>query len=131
MNNNKLIQNVKKSQINQLESELNELTNLKREYELQLDNLNYDIKEYLKIKEQILSNVKQIKKEIGDSKKIKKDLEMFNLHIVAIIERMNKDKYFECTIEEYKQALEHKRKDFEEEEKNEREEISKLKKEVK
>ena len=105
MNNNKLIQNVKKSQINQLESELNELTNLKREYELQLDNLNYDIKEYLKIKEQILSNVKQIKKEIGDSKKIKKDLEMFNLHIVAIIERMNKDKYFECTIEEYKQAL--------------------------
>lgn len=131
MNNNKLIQNVKKSQINQLESELNELTNLRREYELQLDNLIYDIKEYLKIKEQILSNVKQIKKEIGDSKKIKKDLEMFNLHIVAIIERMNKDKYFECTIEEYKQALEHKRKDFEEEEKNEREEISKLKKEVK
>lgn len=131
MNNKKLIQSTKKKQINQLENELNKLINLKREYELQLDSLNYDISQYLNLKEQILSNVKQIKKNIGDSKKIKTDLEMIKLHIISIIQRMNKDKYFECTMDEYMQALEHKSKEFEDEEKDKSKEVNILKKDVK
>ncbi len=130
MNNKKLIQIIKKNKIEQLENELNELTELKKEYERQIDVLDYVIKEYLKIKEQILSEVKKIKKEFGDSKKIKKDLEMVNQHLISIIREMNKDRYFECTLEEYKQALEHKSKEFEEQERNERENVIKRKEKV-
>ena len=131
MNNKKLIQIIKKNRIEQLENELNELINLRREYDLELDSLNYDISEYLNFKEQILSNVKQIKKSIGDSRKIKTDLEMIRLHLVSVIQKMNKNKYFECTIDEYIQALEHKSKEFEERIKDKSTEVNKLKKEVK